>query len=458
MDQPPHDTHAAPVVPVRADEWQRMALRWPSAWLTGSVRWILYLAVGLHALGALAEKWGAGAPGFLRALPAPASLFVPVADPTHRAAGAAVVTGLLLLTIIHWTLGRLLPWVAGLQLGAMAWLTVRSGAPTAVLWSAAWLAVCVVCLAVALPAVQRAVMLRRWSERATGYTFVDTGASDQSDGWGGRRTPMVVGLVLVGTSVLWNGIARLLLEREEAWPPSSFGDLLPWGIGLLGVCLVVVDAVRALVGTLLRLAAPPMVIEFWSTGPGPLECRMDAGSLRVADLRELTECSCEAEARRRATDDEDGPLTSVRPARQCPHHGHRRVNELTTEEFLAVVGEGWLWADGAGVWAEDLADVRHHPGRVLGFGFEGVGGPERFSSLTEEHRRHGVRFVERQRFSLLRRHPPAPDRPTLARARRGEVIDTIDLTSVGIAGTAVRCTGEYPTFVPRERADERSVS
>lgn len=433
-----------------------MALRWPSEWLTRPVRWILFVVLGLHALGALSGWLGEDAPGFLQVLPRPESLFEPVAAPEHRVAGAALLAALVVLTIFHWTLGRLLPWVAWLQLGALAWVTIRAGATAAPLWTAAWLLVGIVCLGVAVPTVRRAAMLRRWAERATGWSFLDAEAVAESEGAGWQRVPLVSGLVLLGTCVLWNGAARMFSGAGPDWPPSLFGDLAPWGLGLLGLCLVVVGVVRALLGTVLRHAVPPMVIEFATTGPGPLDGRMDARWLTVADLRDLPECTCEAEYRRES-EDEDGTLTWVSPDRRCPHHGHRRVNELTPAEFLAVAGQGWLWVEEAGVWPEDLADFCEHPGRVLGFGFEGLGGGLARPSLTEEHRRHDIRFVEQDRFSLLRRHPPAPTRPTLREASRGEVIDTIDLAPIGIAGVAVRTPGEYPTFVPSQWAGERTA-
>lgn len=433
-----------------------MALRWPSEWLTRPVRWILFLAVGLHALGALSGWLGEDVPAFLQVLPRPESLFEPVASPDHRVAGAALFAALVVLTMFHWMLGRLLPWVVWLQLGALTWVTIRAGAPAAPLWTAAWLLVGIVCLGVVVPAVRRAVMLRRWAERATGWSFLDAGAVEESGGAGWQRVPLVAGLVLLGACVLWNGAARLFSGARSDWPPSLLGDLAPWGLGLLGLCLVVVDVGRALLGALQRHAIPPMVIEFSTTGPGPLDARMDNRWLAVEELQNLPECNCEAEYRRRESEDEDETLSWVSPDRRCPHHGHRRVNELTPAEFLAVAGQGWLWAAEAGVWPEDLADFRDHPGRVFGFGFEGLGGRLARPSLTEEHRRHDIRFVEQDRFSLLRRHPPAPRRPTLRLASRGEVIDTIDLAPVGIAGVAVRTPGEYPTFVPSQRAGERA--
>lgn len=427
MEQPPRDTHAAPVVVVPADEWSRLALRWPDDWVIRPARWILHLVLGWYLLTALISAWGASAPDVLRAVPGPSALFEPVVDPAYRLAGAALVAALLVLVVAQWALGRLLAWVLWLELGAMAWVSLRSGEATAVVWIVAWVAASVVCLMIAVPLMRRAVTLRRWAERATELTFLDSAAVAAAPDDRPRRL-LGVGLALVGICVLWNGLARLIFDTASGWPPHPVGDLAPWGLGLLGLCLVLVDVVRALVGTLLRHSVPPMVIEFATTELGPLQPRTEAG-----------ESGSDGAG---ADESGSGP--------------RRRLNDLTPTEFVAVVEQEWVWHPDAPVLPEDLVDFTDHPARVLGFGYEGLGGPSEYRSLTAPHRRHGISFVERMRYSPLRRHPAPRRRITLAEARRGEVIDSVDLAPIGIAGLAVRCAGERPRFVPRDRAGEPS--
>lgn len=444
------------MVSVTAADWQRMPLRVPNTWLARITRWSLGIGLGLHLLGAFSHWLGASGPAFLRTwLPWQGPLFTPVAADPWRTAAAAILTALMVLTLTHGLFGRLTPWLFWLLLGAMAFLTVRGGETSSPGWALAWLVVSVACVLAAVPALRRAWTVRRWEDRGTTWTFIDDDAV-QAQSVSRRWIVMVTGVVLIVICLVWNGIVRLVRDDPGTWPPSVFGDLLPWALGVVGLSLVIIDLARGLVQTVLRHGLGLLVVEFGTGGVGPVEYRVGSTFLPRDELEQYKDCGCREEEHR--TNDEASDF-AIPPARKCPRHGHRRLNELDADSFRAVAHHGWVWADGHGFWAEDLADFRNNPARVLDFGFEGLGGHARQPSLTVAHRRHEVRCVERERFSLLRRYPPHPPvRPGMAEAAQGEeVVDTIDLTPAGIAGTAVRRQGEYPVFVPGQRPDNQTT-
>lgn len=356
--------------------------------------------------------------------------------------GAAAMSAAAIFALLGWALGRATAFGLAIVLAACAGLHGSVGAASAPVWIAGvWVAI-VLAAAEARASSRQLKAVKQLATRLKDGSTVRVGPNALS----AERRALTQGRWFTAglatlSIVLWGWFSiQWSIARNQVPPPDgSFFEPVVAQFAGVATALTVVSAGRNLWRWWAHLQARQTVWTLpcaggpvWAPGLDPFYG--DGIDPKDADA---PGCSCTAEAQRRDIDgEEDWSSGSIPADDYCAVHGIDAANSLDHDTFRALARAAWLW-DRSSMLPSRETDPPETAVGLLAFAGHAFGGipVQRNGSVMDSASPH-VEAAEELKTSDAA--VPQWAEPEFLPPQERGILDIVDLTPVGLPGTATR--------------------